>query len=163
MRFRAVAAGVISVFVFLLAAAPARAATPKACDLLTAQTAASLAGEAVGAQKEEEAKDNKGSGCKYTSKSGGNIGIAIVDMAADDAKSYMAAMKSMVAAPAATEVIPGLGEQNFLLVRPESQSNKNALLVIYHGKSLTLGVQRKMTPDLKAAMVQVMRGILSKI
>jgi len=28
---------------------------------------------------------------------------------------------------------------------------------------VTLGVQRKMTPDLKAAMVQVMRGILGKI
>jgi hypothetical protein len=163
MRLHAVSAGVTSFLVYLLAAASAGAATPKACDLVTAQTAATLAGEAVGDQKEVEAKDKKGDGCKYTSKSGGNIGIAIVDMAADDAKSYMSAMRSMVAAPATTEVIPGLGEQNFLLVRPESQKNQNALLVIYHGKSLTLGVQRKMTPDVKAAMVQVMRGILSKI
>jgi len=37
----------------------------------------------------------------------------------------------------------GLGEQNFLLVRPDSQKNLNALMVMYHGKLLTLGVQRK--------------------
>jgi hypothetical protein len=109
------------------------------------------------------AKDGEGTGCKYATKSGANIGIAIMNMAKDDANSYMAAMKSMVVAPATTEVIPGLGEQNFLLVRPESQKNLNALLVMYHGKLVTLGVQRKMTPDLKAAMVQVMRGILGKI
>jgi len=86
-----------------------------------------------------------------------------MDKAKDDANDYMSAMKLMVKAPASTELIPGLGEQNFLLIRPESQKNQNALLVYSHGKLLTLGVQRKMTPDVKAAMVQVMRGILSKL
>jgi hypothetical protein len=143
-----------------LAFAPAasRAATPAPCDLLPAKTAATLAGEAVGAPK-----DIQGKGCTYTAKSGAVIGLVVADMAPDDAKNYMSAILSMVTAPATTESVSGLGEQNFLLVRPDSQHNKNALLVIYHGKSLTLGVQRKMTPDLKAAMVQAMRQILSKI
>jgi len=163
MRLHALAAGVTGLLVCLLAVPFAGAATPTGCDLVTAQTAASLAGEAVGAPKDAVAKDKEGTGCKYTSKSGGNIGIAIVNMAKDDANSYMAAMKSMVVAPATTEAIPGLGEQNFLLVRPESQKNLNALMVMYHGKLLTLGVQRRMSPDLKAEMVQVMRGILGKI
>jgi hypothetical protein len=158
MRLHAAGPGVTSLFVLWLAAASACAATPKACDLFTAQTATALAGEAVGAPK-----DIEGKGCSYTTKSGALIGLSVADMSPDDAKNYMVAMMSMVKSPATTESIPGLGEQNFLLVRPESQKNKNALLVIYHKKSLTLGVQRKMTPDLKAAMAQAMRQILSKI
>ncbi len=158
MRLHAALAGVTSLLVFLLAASSAHAATPTACDLLTAQTAAALAGEAIGAPK-----DVQGKGCTYTTKSGANIGFVITDMAADDAKNYVASMRLMVTAPATTELIPGLGDQNYLLVRPESQKNKNALQVIYHQKLLTLGVQRKMTPDLKAAMVQFMRQTLSKI
>jgi hypothetical protein len=58
------------------------------------------------------------------------------------------------------ESLPGLGDQNLLLVR---SSNQNGLVVIYHQKILTLSVQRHMTPDLKAAMVQAMRQILSKL
>lgn len=159
MRLHAALAGITSVLVFLLANPSARAATPTACDLFTAQTAASLVGEPVVPAK----RDPQGRGCSFTTKSGANVGFAIVDMSADDAKSYMATMKSMVAPPATTEGIVGLGDQNFLLVRPESQKNLNSLLVTYHQKSLTLGVQRKMTPDLKAAMVQFMRQVLAKI
>jgi hypothetical protein len=158
MRPNAALAGATSLLALLLATASTRAATPKACDLLTAQTAATLAGEAVGPPKDGQEK-----GCGYTTKSGTLIGLAITDMAADDAKSYMIAMRSMVTSPATTETIPGLGDQNFLIVRPESQKNQNALLVIYHQKSLALGVTRKMTPDLKAAMVQFIRQILPKI
>jgi len=100
MRLHALAAGVSGLLVLLLAVPSAGAATPTGCDLVTAQTAASLAGEAVGAPKDAEAKDKEGTGCKYTSKSGANIGIAVVNMAKDDANSYVAAMKSMVVAPA---------------------------------------------------------------
>jgi len=158
MRIHAALSCGTSLFVLFLAASTARAATPTACDLFTTQAAAALAGDAVGAPK-----DIQGKGCSYTTKSGALIGLAVADMAPDDAKDYMVAMRSMVSSPATTETIPGLGEQNFLIVRPESQKDKNALLVIYHQKSLTLGVQRKMTPNLKAAMVQAMRQILSKI
>jgi len=158
MRIHAALAGVTSLLVLLLVAASACAATPKACDLFTAQTAAALVGEAVGTPK-----DVQGKGCTYTTKSGALVGLGIQDMTSDDAKSYMVAMISMISAPAHTESIPGLGERNFLVVRPDSQNDKNALLVYYHQKQVTLGVQRKMTPDLKAAMVQAIRQILSKI
>jgi hypothetical protein len=158
MRLHAAFAGATCILALLLTPAFAHAAAPTACELLTAQTAAGLAGEAV-----TLTKDVQGKGCAYATKSGANIGFAITDMAADDAKNYIASMRLMVVAPATTELIPGLGEQNYLLVRPESQKNKNALQVIYHQKLLTLGVQRKMTPDLKAQMVQFMRQVLSKI
>jgi len=80
---------------------------------------------------------------RLRNKSGANIGFAITDMAADDAKNYIASMRLMVVRPP-HRIIPGLGEQNYLLCarKPEEQKTPS---VIYHQKLLTLGVQRKMT------------------
>jgi hypothetical protein len=59
------------------------------------------------------------------------------------------------------EQISGVGEQALLLT---TTSNVSSLMVVYHQKILVLGVtQKQMTPDLKAALVKTMRGLLPKL
>ena len=156
MRTPAIHSLTAALLVLFTATSAAHAATPKACELLDAQTAASLVGSAVGAPV-----DAQGVGCGYSTKSGSaTVGLTMGDAPGNAGADLIRVMKLSAGQGAITESLPDLGEQNFLLVRP---SNQNGLMVVYHHKILSLAVQRHMTPELKAAMIQAMRKILSKI
>jgi hypothetical protein len=138
---------------FTATLAPA-ATPPKVCELLDAQTAASLAGSAVGSPMEVPTVV-----CGYSS-AGATVSLALRDMPGTSGGEAIQAMKRTTLQGAQTESIPGLGEQNFLIVKTP---NQNSLTVLYHKKLLSLSVQRRMTPELKTAMVQAMRQMLSKL
>jgi len=155
MRTQAIISLTAALLLLLTATSAAHAATPKACELLDAKTAASLAGSAVGAPA-----DVQGVGCFYTTKSGSaTVGLTMADAPANAGSDVTRAMK-MASPGATTESIPDLGDQNLLIVRT---SNQNGLMVVYHHKTLSLAVQQRMTPDLKAAMIKAMRQIMSKL
>jgi len=145
--------------VMLLAASSVGAATPKACDLLSAQTATSLLGTAVGAAVEGKA----GATCTYTSKSGdATVAMGVGDFSGGDGKQTVIALQVMASQEkgATSKSLPGLGDQSFLVSRA---SNKNALVLDYHEKMVMLSVQKPMTGDLEKAMIQTVRQVLSKL
>ena len=145
-----------AVFVLLIAPAFAGAATPKACDLPSAQTAASLLAGPVSAPV-----DMQGIGCSYITKTGtATVALTVVDQPGLSGADFMRTMQLSAGQGATTESISGLGEQNVLLVRTSGQ---NGLMVLYHHKTLSLAVQRKMTPELKSQMIQVMKEMLAKL
>jgi hypothetical protein len=134
------------------------AAPPKACDLLGAQTAASLLGTPVGTPVDVK----NGGGCTYTSRTGGaTVSLAVADSGTDGVQTVVA-MQVMASREqgATTKSIPGLGEQSFLATRT---SNKNFIMLVYHQKTVVLAVQRPMTPDLEKTMVQTVRQVLTKL
>jgi hypothetical protein len=135
----------------------ARGEAPKACDLLNAQMAASLAGGPVNAPF-----DLQGIGCSYTSKSGAaTVGLTITDAEKTTPADFQRMQQTTAMQQGAkTETIPGVGEHNFYV---ERVSQENGLVVLYHQKMLSLGLKRQMTPALKAQMIQMMKQFLAKI
>jgi len=158
MRMHAAFLPSASLVVLLAIPSTAYAGKPKACNLLDAQTAVSIVGSPVSTPI-----DMQGMGCVYQTTSGSEtVELVMVDSAGTDGAITMRNLQ-MVSAQSqgtTTESIPSLGEQNFLLVR---NSNLNGLMVLYHQKMFTLSVQKHMTPDVKAAMVQAMRQVLSRM
>jgi hypothetical protein len=157
MRLPAISVAAAALVVLLVAPCTAHAATPKACDLFSAQTAASLVGGPVNAPV-----DLQGIGCSYVTRTGtATTTLTMADAQGMSGDDFMRMGQVSGNQPGSTaESIPGLGEHNFFLVRTSGQ---NGLTVLYHGKKLTLAVQRKMTPELKTQMIQVMKQILAKI
>jgi len=158
MRTHAAVPLVAVLFSLLAIPAVADAATPKACDLLSAQTATSLLGAAVG-----KPTDMKGATCTYVCTSGNaTIALGIADSSGTDGAHDIQVLQMMASQEkgTTTKSIAGLGEQSFLVTRT---SNKNAIVLVYHQKMLTLAVQRPMTPELEKAMVQTLRQVLAKL
>jgi hypothetical protein len=156
MRIPASLLAVAAPFILFTIPSVACAATSKACDLLSPQTAASLAGGPVNAPVEIP-----GMGCLYSAKTGAaTVGLSVNDVQGTGSTNFTRQMQMSVGQGATMEQIPGLGEQSGLVVRT---SGDNSLTVLYHQKTLTLSAQKKMTPELKAAMVEAMKQILTKL
>jgi hypothetical protein len=154
MRIRAVAPATAAFLALFMVHFTASAATPKACDLLSAQTATSLLGGPVNAPI-----DMQGIMCGYSTKTGSaTVGLTVTQgMSANDFRMIATAG---AASHAAVEQISGLGDQSYLI---GAAADRSSLLVSYHQQTLTLSVVKKMTPDLKAAMIQAMKQILAKL
>jgi hypothetical protein len=156
MRIRAVAPATAAFLILFMVHFAASAATPKACDLLSAQTASSLLGGPVNLPV-----DMSGIGCSYMTKSGSAVvGLIVTDAQGMTADNFKMIQTAGAASHAAVEQIPGLGEVSYLV---GGGADRNVLAVLYHQKTLALSVQRKMTPDLKTAIIQAMKQILAKI
>lgn len=157
MHFPATAAAAAGCLLLAMAPLAARPETPKACELLNAQTAASLAGGPVAAPF-----DLQGIGCSYTSQSAGtSVGLTITDAEKTTAADFLHIEQTTAMQQGAkTETIPAMGEHNFLVVRI---SLENGLVVLYHRKMVSLGVHRKMTPVLKAQMIKVVNQMLARL
>jgi len=157
MRLSALPSFAFGFLTMLLVPSAARAETPKACDLLNAQTAASLAGGPVNAPF-----DLQGIGCSYVSQAAGaTVGLTITDAEKTTPADFQH-MREMTGKQdgAKTESIPGLGEHNFFV---ERTSQENGLVVLYHQKMLSLGVKKTMTPALKTQMIRLMKQFLARI
>ncbi|HTA65608.1 MAG TPA: hypothetical protein VK753_08890 [Xanthomonadaceae bacterium] len=136
----------------------AHPAKPKACDLLSPQTATALLGVAVG-----EPTDMNGVVCTYLSTQGNaTIVLGIADAPGADGANAIRSLQAVSSQQpgTTTKSIQGLGEQSFLVTRT---SNKNAIMLVYHQKMLTLAVQKPMTPELENAMVQTLQQVLAKL
>jgi hypothetical protein len=154
MRIHAALSTAISFLFFITAPCTSHAASPKACDLLSSQMAVVLAGGPV--------TDHMDAGflCLYPSDSAGTqVSLSVTNASASDADSYMQA-KGGAGPGDAYESIPGLGDQNLFVV---GANQKHSFIVFYHNKEVFLFVHRKMTPELKAAMIQAMKEIIPKI
>ncbi len=156
MRLRALPSSAFAFLTFALVTCAAHADGPRACELLNAQPAASLAGGPVAAPF-----DLQGIGCSYVSQAAGTtVGLTITDAEKTTPADFLH-MREMTGKQegSKTESIPGLGEHNFFV---ERTSQQDGLVVLFHRKMFSLGVQRKMTPALKAQMIQVMKQMLTK-
>jgi hypothetical protein len=149
---------VTAAFFVLFIAPTAARATPKACDLLSAQTAASLAGSPVGSPI-----DVKGSSCTYhvTGKTT-SVQVIFADAQGTKGSDEIASYKKMPSTVARTETIPDLGDQNLLVATSRGPSD-NILMVLYHQKMVALSVEGQITPELKAAMIQAMKRMMAQI
>jgi hypothetical protein len=158
MRMQAAAPLVVTLLCLLALPGAAHATGPKACDLLNAQTATSLLGAAVGVPT-----NMNGMTCSYLATPGSaTVFLGIADMSGTDGAHTIEVLQVMASkeAGSTTKSIAGLGEQSFLVTRT---SNKNAIVLVYHQKLLTLKVERPMSADLEKAMVQTMQQALAKL
>lgn len=132
------------------------AADLRACDLLSAQSAALLAGGPVG-----DASDMEGVACSYTTgPKGVTVGVTLTDAQGANGSFSIQSVRMLAKKGDTMETIPRLGEQNLLLI---TIGDNDTLMVIYHHKAISLGVHRHMTPALRAEMVKTMRQILTKL
>ena len=133
-------------------------ATPKACDLLSAQTATTLAGSPVG-----KPTDAEGASCTYqvTGKNA-SVQVILADAPGTKGSDAIESYKKASMAGAKTETIPGLGDEN-LLVGISRGMNQNILMVLYHQKMVALTVMGQATPELKAAMIQAVKQMIAQI
>jgi hypothetical protein len=107
----------------LMAGSVAHAANPKACDLLNAQTAASLLGGPVGA-----AIDMGGIGCSYSTKSeAATIAFMVTDMGGMTVDEFRRTMQAGTRA-GGTEEISGPGEARFSQRRRRGPERAECLL-----------------------------------
>ena len=156
MRIRKALAVSASFAVLFTACSVAHAALPTACQLLDAQTAARLAGGAVATTV-----DGREILCAYGLKSGNaNVLLQVNYAPGTDGSDTIPAMRMAAGQVGTAESIPGLGDHNLLYTKG---SQGSFFLVYYHQKMLQLSVGRQLTPDLKAAMVQAIRQMLSKL
>jgi hypothetical protein len=90
------------------------------------------------------------------------VALCIGDLPGMDGAHTIEVLQTMATQEngATSKSIQGLGEQSFLVTRI---SNKNAIVLVYHQKMLTLAVQKPMTADLEKAMIQIVRQVLSKL
>jgi hypothetical protein len=153
MRFPATAAVFSGILVLLLAPIDSRAAAPTACQLLDAKSASSLLGEEAGPPTEMQGKL-----CIYSAKKGdGEVTLGF--NTADEARFTHAEQAAKAAAGTTVEEPSGLGDRSMLV----EQADGTTLGVLYHGQSVGLSVKRKLTPELKAQMIQVMKQVLGKL
>jgi len=132
------------------------AATPSACQLLNSQAASSLLGSPA-----NPPMDGGGVVCIYSDKGASKTLSLNIQSATFRASDFETQTRMQGFGATNSEVVPGVGEANKLLF---FSGDHSALMVLYHGELLTLGVMRmKMTPDLKTAMIQTMKQILGKI
>jgi hypothetical protein len=152
MRLKA-ALPVAVVLVVLFAAPSGANALPKACDLLTAQGAASLLGGPAGLLMDG------GVVCGYSAKSGGGTAtFSLSEGGATDANLAMMT-RDIGGGGYQKETISGLGDQCVYVVRT---GDHLSLTVFYHKNVLVLSVVKKATPEIKAAMIQSMKQMLAK-
>lgn len=168
MRIRAYFSVTAAFLVLALVPGNVHAATPKSCDLLSSDAASALLGVSV------KAPMDAGASCVYPTKSAGMhfgmsaasansaaVSLSVVDIPAGLKSTDFLRTQSTSVPGASVEQISGVGEQALLLT---TTSNVSSLMVVYHQKILVLGVtQKQMTPDLKAALVKTMRGLLPKL
>jgi hypothetical protein len=147
-----------ALFVLFIAPSTARAATPKACDLLSAQIASSLAGSPVG-----KPADMSGKSCRYSvTGKRTSVQVIVTEAPGTSGADAIATYKKMPASTAKTETIPGLGDQNLLVVMIRGPQ-ESILMVVVHEKMVALSVEEQFTPELKAAMVQAMKQMIAQL
>jgi hypothetical protein len=158
MKFQTAIPVTAALFVLFIAPSSARAAAPTACDLLSAQTAALLAGGPVG-----KPIDKNGKSCMYpiTGKIT-SVQVIMTDAPGTSGADAIASYQKMPASTAKTETIPGLGDQNLLVVMNRGP-RENILMVLYHQKMVALSVEGPNTPELKAAMIQAVKQMIAQI
>ena len=147
-----------ALFVLFIAPSSVPAAAPTACDLLSAQTAALLAGGPVG-----KPADKNGKSCMYpiTGKIT-SVRVTVNDAPGTSGADTIASYQKMPASAAKTETIPDLGDQNLLVVTIRGP-REDILMVLYHEKMVALSVEGPDTPELKAAMIQAVKQMLAQI
>lgn len=165
MHIRACFSAPAALLILALAPGIAHAATPKSCNLLSSGAASALLGVSV------KAPMDAGVSCVYPSRSAGlrfsmkaasanspAVSLSVVDVPEGLKSTDYLKTQSEHVQGASVEPISGVGDQAFLLT---STSNVSSLMVVCHQKILVLGVtQTQMTPDLKAALVKTMKGLL---
>jgi hypothetical protein len=155
MQIKAAISVTTSLFVLLITPCLAHA-TPKACDLLSSKIAASVAASPVG-----NPVDTKGVSCAYAvPKKNLFVQITIGDLPGTTAVSTIESYKKTTPPGTTMETIPNLGDQGLLVI---SSTNLDSLVVAYHQKLISLNIQTKMTPELKAAMVKAMKQMIAQI
>lgn len=154
MRNSAVSTATAFSLFLLSAVAVAHAELPGSCDLLSTKMATVLAGGPVADPMDA------GFLCLYASDSvRSQVTLTVSRATKSDDDKYMKANGGAVTGDT-YESIPGLGSPNLFIARAD---NKHSLIVFYHGKEVFLLVHRKMTPELKVAMIQAMKQILAKL
>jgi hypothetical protein len=131
------------------------AAPQRACALLDDQMAASLAGDKVNAPMDA------GFLCVYSAENPAKTPImfSVSTASPRDAKSFLQSHGGAKQGDT-YESIPSLPNQNLLVV---TAYQKHSLTVFVKGEELNLIVGRPMTPELKAAMVEVMKRVLARL
>jgi hypothetical protein len=152
MRSYAVLTLPAALAVLLIAGSAARAAVPKACDLLTAQTAASLLGGPVGAPT-----DVQGMICSYSTKTA-IVSLSVVAQPALTVADFSRAMQVSGQQTGIQQVL-GLGDAGFF---NPGGGDRNTVNVLYHHQAVSFSVQKKLTPQLKSQMIDQMKQWLAK-
>jgi len=162
----------IAVLTFALAcllvdSSSAFAASPKPCDFMNAQAAASIFGASVDAGRAEDL-DMGSQQCVFDHNdpaAPGQIAFGLIDinaMAASMGANSTAILPiiKQSATGQKFETIPSLGEWN--LYSWDGQIGYS-LTVIYRGKVLSIHSSGSKNPNLKTAVVQAMRQALQKL
>ena len=145
---------IASVTLFFIGSATLNASSPRACDLLDAQMAASLVGGKV------DAPMDAGFSCIYADTSTKAwVMFSVSDASARDAENFLQTHGGAKQGDT-YESIPSLPSKNLLIV---TSDQKDCLTVFLHGKEINLFVHRPMTPALKATMVQFTNRILARL
>lgn len=126
-------------------------ALPKPCDLLTAQGASAMLGSPVKPLMQMDVY------CGYQSTSE-NVNVAVSLSSAAGATA--ATLKALASPGDTSEAIPGLGDSNLLIARG---GDSYTLAVIYHGQLVSISVVKRHSPALKAAIVQAVKQMLTKL
>lgn len=130
------------------------AASRTACDLLDAQMATSLAGAKV------DAPMDGGFLCVYAAKNRkASVEFSVSDASTRDANRFLRSHGGAKQGDT-YESIPSLPTKNLLVV---ASYQKHSLTVFVKEKEINLIVGRPMTPELKAAMVEVMKRVLARL
>lgn len=144
-------------FVIFEPAGAAFAAPATACNLLSQQAAAAIAGESVAPGI--GADTGGGDVCEFNSSTG-QVSVGLIDT-----KTYgmaPAAVFKIAVQPSpgqTSEPVAGLGETSLFFASPADSS----VSVLYHAKILVVSAQGSKNPGLKAALIQTARQILGKM
>jgi hypothetical protein len=130
------------------------AASQRACDLLDAQMATTLAGAKV------DAPMDAGFLCVYAAENHKtSIEFSISDASSEDAESFLRSHGGAKQGDT-YESISSLPSKNLMVV---TSYHKEGLTVFVNGKEINLIVGRPITPELKANMIEVMKRILARL
>jgi hypothetical protein len=98
--------------------------------------------------------------CGYNAKSGsGTVGLTVVESGLT-CDQFAPTIPMAAAGGNKVEQIPGLGECNTLVAL---LSGKTTMTVVYHKHTVTLSVGKKLTPELKAQIIDLAKQILPKL
>lgn len=141
----------------LIISSVAHAATPPACSLVSGQMAVSLLGKPVRAPIAQH-----GYSCIYAAQTGiGMLDFTVTSNPGMNEKEFQHEGQMDTSPRDTMETVSDFRESNYLIVKPDGYMN--TLAVFHHQKIVTLIVGMKMTPELRAKMIQLMKQVLAQI
>ncbi len=142
-----------------LLAAPAFAAPPKACDLLSTADAAKLWGGPVSAGVD---RGKNGLMCQFDREHDEWVLVMVIDASSWGANSKkLFDMMAKGTPDQGSEAIPNLGEGAYFN-KSSAASNDNALRFLHHGAFITLTVRYSKDPHIKDDLIQVAKQMIAK-